>query len=809
MSVGKPVPIPFPISSFPGANPQESGGRLINCYAEQLPDGGPAKYVLRRSPGLSQFAATSQSGYRGGLIVNNLSFECWENNASTIDDNGNVTSLGNFPGTKIASIARNQASPTPDVIAVDIDNGAYCLESATVNPATATATIEGSSLIAGNVIDLTFLNEYIDAFPVALSYTILATDTLTTIAAALAALINANSTLAANNISATSSGAILTVDHQGSIGNSTSLTFGIAAGSANLGNETVTFSPTAGNLVSGSATATIGGSVFTYGDIIAITFSNPNISSFPVTINYQIPSGATATSIATALAALINANGVLTTAGVSATSSSAVMTVSQSGGSSASTFLSYSTGKVGNTNVVFNPASGDLAGGTGTYNAFNGTPTVYNGQGNLPQPNSVCFQDGYFFFTTASGECYATPINGLALNALTRITVQAKADVELLRGIAFSGVLLLFTTGSCEVWQDVANPAPNFPYGRLAVLEFGLIQPAAIAGFETGFSELLWVAQNYGVHWLTPGSLAPVKVSPPDLDRLIEAQVRAGNTLTAGVYIFSGKKFWTLSSPAWTWEFNLETKKWNERWSLNTVGVQDAWRGVGGHPAFGKWLLGDQQSGTLAWVDVDNYTELGSPQLMRIESGPVKNFPSQIRIARADFEFIVGVGIAVGNFTMIVLGAAAASDGSIELEVNSTSNAKSNDVCAVTGVEGTTEANGNWTIAVVDATHIKLQSSAFQNAYTSGGTAVDLTSPPNAVAPQVAISLSKDGGVSWGNPSLRQLGQQGNSLRQRISVKSMGLSGTQGARWRLDVADPVYCALLGGAQSSDPRWVGT
>jgi hypothetical protein len=95
---------------------------------------------------------------------------------------------------------------------------------------------------------------------------------------------------------------------------------------------------------------------------------------------------------------------------------------------------------------------------------------------------------------------------------------------------------------------------------------------------------------------MTPGSLAPVKVSPPDLDRLIEAQVKAGNLLEAGCYSVGGKKFWHISSPAWSWEFNLSTKKWNERWSLK-AGVYGRWRATCGHPAFNKWLVGDQQSG--------------------------------------------------------------------------------------------------------------------------------------------------------------------------------------------------------------------
>ena len=36
---------------------------------------------------------------------------------------------------------------------------------------------------------------------------------------------------------------------------------------------------------------------------------------------------------------------------------------------------------------------------------------------------------------------------------------------------------------------------------------------------------------------MTANRLADIKISPPDLDRLIEAEVRAGNTLEAGCYI--------------------------------------------------------------------------------------------------------------------------------------------------------------------------------------------------------------------------------------------------------------------------------
>jgi hypothetical protein len=74
--------------------------------------------------------------------------------------------------------------------------------------------------------------------------------------------------------------------------------------------------------------------------------------------------------------------------------------------------------------------------------------------------------------------------------------------------------------------------------------------------------------------------------------------------------------------------------------------------------------------------------------------------------------------------------------------------------------------------------------------------------------PVCAISLSKDGGYTWGNPLIRALGPYGRAKRMRASVKSLGLSGPQGVRWRVDVSSAVYVGLLGATMSSDPREIG-
>lgn len=69
-----------------------------------------------------------------------------------------------------------------------------------------------------------------------------------------------------------------------------------------------------------------------------------------------------------------------------------------------------------------------------------------------------------------------------------------------------------------------------------------------------------------------------------------------------------------------------------------------------------------------------------------------------------------------------VTGAANNGAGLIRLAVVSTTGLTTGVSKAVTDVVGTTEANGTWTITVIDATHVDLQGSTFANGYVSGGT---------------------------------------------------------------------------------------
>ncbi|MCS3479557.1 hypothetical protein M2212_006403 [Bradyrhizobium elkanii] len=399
------TPIPFPLSSSPGASSQESAGRIINGYAEPLGKDVLAKkglpppaVVWRKSPGLSLFGASANTGFRGGLLVGSSLYAAWGNKASTFTSGGVETALtGTLNGTEKVFWARNNKTPTPDVVCVAPGTGGFIVTSAAVS-------------------------------------------------------------------------------------------------------------------------------------------------------------------------------------------------------------------------------SWSAAGA----------------------PNSVSFMDSYFLLTYGDGTIQASDQNATTINTLNKTTAQSKPG-GLLRGLPFNGQFYAFGPTFGEVYNDTAN-ATGFPFSRSYVLQRGLIGPYAVAGQEDGAEpSLIWVADDNSVRQAN-GTPNPLKISPPDLERLI-ASIADKTTLEASVYVAQGHPKWVLTCPSFTWEFDLGSKKWNEKASYQ----QTRWRAISGISAFGKWITGDTQAGQLIYVDSAAYSDLGNPLVFQIESGPVLNFPNRTRVARADFNFVVGVGQATGQ----------------------------------------------------------------------------------------------------------------------------------------------------------------
>lgn len=92
-----------------------------------------------------------------------------------------------------------------------------------------------------------------------------------------------------------------------------------------------------------------------------------------------------------------------------------------------------------------------------------------------------------------------------------------------------------------------------------------------------------------------------------------------------------------------------------------------------------------------------------------------------------DFQFNINQGYALefGDQTVTrSVTDTADNGGEVQLELDSTRGLMTGNSMVVSGVTGTTEANGTWPIVVDDSTHVTLTGSVYANPYVSGGTTV-------------------------------------------------------------------------------------
>jgi hypothetical protein len=131
----RPAPLPlmpalaFPLSSTPGKLTGEGEGRLINCYASKEGD----TVYIRRVAGLAAFGGTTPaSGCRGLAEAGGYIVGVFGTSVAKIDGAGTVTTFsGSLAGSGGVTIAHNNRSGGPDVVAVREDGGAYTLNLST------------------------------------------------------------------------------------------------------------------------------------------------------------------------------------------------------------------------------------------------------------------------------------------------------------------------------------------------------------------------------------------------------------------------------------------------------------------------------------------------------------------------------------------------------------------------------------------------------------------------------------------------------------------------------------------------------
>lgn len=115
--------IGFPLSTAPGILTGESGGRLINAYAEKAAEGSRSEFRWGRAPGLIE-AFTTNTSHRGGILVGSVAYIVSDDTVYSVTKSAGaytVTALtGTVGGTGPVFMARNMAA-TPEILIVHSD----------------------------------------------------------------------------------------------------------------------------------------------------------------------------------------------------------------------------------------------------------------------------------------------------------------------------------------------------------------------------------------------------------------------------------------------------------------------------------------------------------------------------------------------------------------------------------------------------------------------------------------------------------------------------------------------------------------
>ncbi|WP_046901029.1 hypothetical protein [Gluconobacter oxydans] len=178
----------------------------------------------------------------------------------------------------------------------------------------------------------------------------------------------------------------------------------------------------------------------------------------------------------------------------------------------------------------------------------------------------------------------------------------------------------LFSRSQVEFWYD--SGAADFPFQRVqgVTLETGCVSPYTIAKIPT-----TGAAPNGGVMWLGRDRAGYARVymgqqttGVPVSTFPVEGALQAMPDLSgavASVYQQEGHVFYVLTIPgqAASWVYDVSVGLWHERCSLDASGNESQYRPYCWASAYGKVFAGDHENGAIYEVDLDTFTDNGTP----------------------------------------------------------------------------------------------------------------------------------------------------------------------------------------------------
>ena len=324
--------------------------------------------------------------------------------------------------------------------------------------------------------------------------------------------------------------------------------------------------------------------------------------------------------------------------------------------------------------------------------------TFVNALGSPPQAAYISVVGRFLVLSGLLANPYRIQWSGLNnFNASTswdNITLQSNfqdlPDGGIVRGVAGGEFGIIFQDQTIRSMSYIVGSAVIFQIERIAD-QMGLFAPYSI--IRSGST--IFFFSNKGFYKIDPGGL-PVQIGRERIDRTFLQNIDIGN-----LQLFIGAADPRATRVYWAYK-SLAGETGLYDTLLGYDYVLDKFFNIS---MMGEYLVSVSQSGiTLEALDAI------APGVLTVTGAASNGGTNLIRLA------VTSATLTTGQ------------------------------IVAVSGVAGTTEANGNWTITVIDSGHIDLQGSTFTHAYSSGGIIggsldamiLSLDSYATAVQPQIS-----------------------------------------------------------------------
>ena len=250
------------------------------------------------------------------------------------------------------------------------------------------------------------------------------------------------------------------------------------------------------------------------------------------------------------------------------------------------------------------------------------------------------FLDQYTIYARkGTGQVFASDLNNMkSWNALSFATAESAPD-NVVEVLGHNGQLWIFGEKTTEIFYNAATSP--FAFARIggAVMQ----DIGAIAGTISSVDQsAIWLAQNGTIY--KASGIQPQRIST----HAIEYRLKGRTGFRAWTYVAEGHAFYVLGSDQGAEVYDITTGFWHERTGYN-VG---RYRPNNHAKVYGKHLVGDYHLGIIYNMSLDNYADGSSPLQRVVISAPIYDNGKMVPLSSLEVMFENGVGLGQASYEL-------------------------------------------------------------------------------------------------------------------------------------------------------------